>query len=261
MMIFSLTPDDVVTFMLVLIRIGGIILTAPLFSHPRVPPPLRMGIALLLTFLLRPVIAVHFPEASGSVVVLALLVIKEALTGVIIGYTANLVFSVVQMAGEMQDTQAGFSLANTMDPTLSPHSAILGQFQLVLMWLLFFAVKGHQVLIQGIADSFVVIPLGTASFDGVLTLQMTGMVTSLLLLALRISAPVIGAVLLADLAVGMIQRTAPQLNLLAIGFQVKIAVAVLALTFALPFILLGERGLVPLLGSQVFEMTRLLSGR
>ena len=261
MTLFSLTPNTVVSLMLILIRISAILFTAPMFSSPRVPPTLRMGISLLLTFLLLPVIAPHAPGADASVWVLALLVIKEGLTGLIIGFTANLVFSVVQMAGEMQDTQAGFSLANTMDPTLSPHSAILGQFQIVLMWLIFFAVNGHQVLIQGIADSFGAIPLGEASFSGILTLQMTGMVTTLLLLALRIAAPVIGAVLLADLAVGMIQRTAPQLNILAIGFQVKIAVALLALTFALPFILTAQRALVPILGRQVMEMTGLLAGR
>ena len=261
MLPFSLTASQILGGLLMFTRIGGLMLTAPVLSSPRVPLSLRAGISILLTLLLLPVTALPEASAAGSMIVIGLMVLREVLTGLIIGYTANLLFSIVQIAGEMQDMQAGFAFAAIVDPTIGAHDAILGQLQTVLMWLIFFALNGHHLLLQGLADSFAAIPLGTGQWSDSLTTHMTGLVSMLVVTALRISAPVMGAVLLSDLAVGMLQRTAPQLNLLAIGFQIKVAVTVLTLLVALPFILMAQGQLVPMLGRQVMEITALLAGR
>ena len=151
----------------------------------------------------------------------------------------------MEIAGELQDTQAGFAFAGLVDLSVSKSSAVLGQFQTVLMWMIFLTVNGHYLLLQAVADSFQAVPLGSFAFTGNMAGHMFHLATSLMLIALRISGPIIGAVLLADLSLGLLQRTAPQMNLLAVGFQVKITIALIVLGLSLPFIFSMQRSLVP----------------
>ena len=252
--IFSLSPSQIAGFFLIFVRIGAIMFTAPIFSSPRVPVQLRTGICLLLTFLLQPVVAPDGPQVNFSLIVFGALLLREVIVGLVIGYIANLLFSAIEMAGELQDTQSGFGFAGVVDPNFERSSAILGQFQMVLMWLIFMTVNGHHLLMQAIADSFQLVPLGKFAYHEGLTTQMLRLVTNLLLIAIRISAPVLGSVLLADLGMGVLQRTAPQLNIMAVGFQVKIVVAVIVVGLALPFICALQRDVVFQMAPAVRDM-------
>jgi flagellar biosynthetic protein FliR len=133
---------------------------------------------------------------------------------------ANLVFSVIEMAGELQDTQSGFGFAGVVDPNFSQSSAILGQFQMVFMWMIYLTINGHYLLLGGLVNSFRIIPLGGLTYQGSMSTHLVAVAGTLMLIALKISAPVITAVLLADLALGMLQRTAPQLNMVQTQSQV-----------------------------------------
>jgi len=254
MMPFALTTSQVVGFFLIFTRIGGLMLSAPIFSSPRMPLQLRAGISLLLAFLLQPVLAPDGPGTPASLFIFLAMLVREAAIGLMIGYVANLIFSIVEMAGELQDTQAGFGFAGVVDPTMSRPSAILGQFQIVVMWLIFFAVHGHLVLLQALSDSFRLVPLGTFAYAPALTGNLLQLLLHMLFIAVRISAPVLAAVLLSDLALGALQRTAPQLNIIAVGFPIKITVAVVVLALALPFLTAAWRDLVPFMHDSVHRM-------
>ncbi len=241
----GLTTGQIVLLLLIFARVGAISFTAPVISNPRVPPQIKAGLGLALTFAFYSLAARGAAIAAPTIPIFALLLIKEVVVGVVIGYTANLLFNVVQMAGEMQDNQAGFSFAGVVDPNMGHGAAILGQLQMTMMWLIFFAVNGHLLLIRGIGESFLAIPVGSFSYDPQVTPYMFSLATTLMMTAVKISAPIICAVLLADLAMGMLQRTAPQLNLIAVGFQVKIGVAVVMLLLALPLVAVLQRDLIP----------------
>lgn len=242
--VLGLSNAQVFVVLLVLARLGALTLTAPMISSPRVPVQIRAAFSLVLTFVMYGLAARHTPPVVESLGAFVLLIAKEVLVGLVIGYTASLLFNVVQMAGEMSDNQSGFGFAGVVDPNMGQQAAILGQLQMVMMWLIFFAVNGHLLLIRGIGESFIAIPVGSAGYNPDLPYFMFGLATTLMMAALRIAAPIIGAVLLADLAMGMLQRTAPQLNLIAIGFQIKIGVALIVLTIALPLVIVLLRDLV-----------------
>lgn len=250
---FNLTTSQIAGFFLIFLRIGAMMFSAPIFSSQRVPLQLRAGLSLVLALLLQPIIAPDGPIIT-SLTVLALLALREAIVGLVIGYLASLVFNIIEMAGEMQDMQAGFGFAGVVDPMMQRSSAILGQFQMVLMWLIFLIVNGHQMLLKALYDSFTIVPLGKFTYAPGMTTDMIGLVTSTLLIAIRISAPVLGAVLLSDLAMGMLQRTAPQLNIVAVGFPIKIVVAVGVMCIALPFMLGMFRDLVPFMRTTIAGM-------
>ena len=252
-MLFGLTQSEILAVLLIFTRVGALTVTAPLFSGRRVPLLLRAGLSLILALLFRPFVAVA--EAGDiALPLLAMLLFKEALVGLTLGYVANMIFQVVQMAGEMQDVQAGFGLAGVVDPNFGQSSAVLGQLIMACTWLIFLLANGHHLLLHAMMESFAVVPLAGLEYQGALVPQMFHVVTALMGLALKMSAPVIAAVLLADVALGMLQRTAPQLNIIAIGFQVKIAVAVVVLFLALPLLLTLIRELVPYMGNLMHEV-------
>ncbi|MHB9130830.1 MAG: flagellar biosynthetic protein FliR [Armatimonadota bacterium] len=257
MNLFHPTTSQIVGLLLIFVRIIAICFTAPVLSSPRVPLHLRAGIGIVLTLLLQPVVAPSGLEVGNSWTVFGVLLIKEVLAGLVIGYSASLILGIVQMVGEIQDKQAGFGFAGVVDPNATSGAAILGQFQMVLMWLVFFAVNGHHVLMQGIAESFFAVPLGSFTYTGGLTTHMVGTVTTLIMVALKISAPVVGSVLLADLALGMLQRTAPQLNIIAVGLQMKIAIALLVISLSLPFTVAVDRNLVSTMSRSMHEVMAL----
>jgi flagellar biosynthetic protein FliR len=250
----GLTTAQIYVVLLILARVGALTMTAPVISSPRVPVQIKAAFSLVLTFVLYALAARHAPPAFDSLGLYFTLVMKEVLVGLVIGYTASLLFNVVQMAGEMSDNQAGFGFAGVVDPNMGQQAAILGQLQMVMMWLIFFAVDGHLLLIRGIGESFVAIPIGSFSYNPDLPFFMFGLATTLMMTALRIAAPIIGAVLLADMAMGMLQRTAPQLNLIAVGFQIKIGVALLVLLIALPLVVVLLRDLVGSIMATVHEI-------
>lgn len=254
MTIFSLTPNQIAALLLIFVRIGGIVMTAPVFSSYRVPLYLRAGISFLLAVILQPMAAPQGIPIGETDILFGLLVIKETLVGVVIGYTANMIFSAVQMAGEIQDTQAGYGFAGVVDPNVNRSSAILGQFQMVLMWVVFLVINGHHVLLASMMESFSIIPVGTFAYHGDVTQHFFSLTMTLMFIAIKIGAPIIGAMLLTDLALGMLQRTAPQLNLIAVGFQIKTAIAITVMLLTLPYLITMQRGLVDYMGSMVHDI-------
>ncbi len=254
MTFFTLSTADITALLMIMVRIGGLMTSAPVFSSPRVPVALRAGLSLLLAWMLRPIIAPMGYAAPDTIWLLALVLAREAIVGLVIGFTATFIFSIVQMAGEVQDTSAGFGFAGVVDPMMNQHSAIIGQIQTVMLWLIFFAVNGHHLLLRGLAESFTVVPLGLYAPEPALAEHLFRLTTGMMVIALRVGAPVIGAVLLADLAQGLLQRTAPQFNIMAVGFQIKIASALIVLLITIPFVVALLRNLVPYMDQLVFDV-------
>ncbi len=253
---FGLSPVDIQILLLIFVRIGGMMVTAPVLSNYRIPPQVRAGLSIILAFLLLPAVLRQGFSGCSSLWLFGLVGIKEALVGALIGYTASLIFSVVQMTGEFQDTQAGYGFAGVVDPNAGHQSAVLGQIQMVLMWMIFLILNGHHVLIRAVSESFFVLPIGGMVFHSGIAWHMAHLTVSLMLIAVRIAAPVICAVLLTDIALGVLQRTAPQLNLFAIGFQVKTTVAILVLVIAIPLIGGQLQQLLPYMGSLIKDMVQ-----
>ena len=141
--------------------------------------------------------------------------------GLGIGFVANLIFAAVAMAGEMADLQTGLALAALVDPSSEERTAIIGQFQLLMAWLVFFLCNGHQVLLRGLAQSLVILPLGEAALPPGPPVGPLALISRTFVVALQIGAPVLGSVLVTDIALGLLARSVPQMNLLVIGLPIE----------------------------------------
>ena len=206
--------DAIQNLLLIFARMGGLVMTAPVFSSHRVPPQFRAAISVIMTLIIFPL--VRPMPIESSIINFGLLILNEIIIGLVLGFTANMIFMVIQVAGEMQDTQIGFGFAGVVDANMGHSSAIVGQLQMIMMWIIFVAANGHHYILRAITESFVLIPPGLGSFHITGVERMVAISAEMLMLAVKIGAPVVAAVLVADMSMGVFQITAPQLNLMAV---------------------------------------------
>lgn len=240
MLTISFDQLQIVRFLLLVCRVAGVMMTAPLIGSERVPARMKAGLAVLVSVVLAPV-AGRTPEYEDPAGI-GLAAVGELMVGLAIGFGAKLIFAAVNMAGELADLQSGFGFAGVVSPQTGEHVSVIGQLQMSVAWLVFLAANGHHMVLMGLGASLAAIPLGAGSGDCALVL--TQAVGGLIAAALRMAAPVVGAVMLSDLALGLLTRAAPQMNLLAIGFPIKLAVGLWATLLSLPLLAGAERGLL-----------------
>ncbi|WML43716.1 flagellar biosynthetic protein FliR [Neobacillus sp. PS3-40] len=211
-------------FLLIFVRVTSFFLMMPIFSYRTIPTVHKIGFGFFLSWLI--FYAIHPPllEINGP---FFFLIIKEALVGLIIGFVAYLILAAIQIAGGFIDFQLGFAIANVIDPQTGAQSPLMGQYLHTIGLLLLLSINGHHLLIDGIYNSYHFIPINQAwlplgSKDVIeFMLRSFG---SMFIIAFQMSIPVVGCLFLVDVALGIVARTVPQLNIFVVGIPVKIVV-------------------------------------
>jgi len=217
------------TFLLVLVRLSAFFITVPLFSYRTVPAFHKVGLATALSIVV--ITTLDFPIIPLDSHFL-LLIIKECLVGISMGLIAYIVIMAIQIAGGLIDFQMGFAIANVMDPQTGAQSPITGQYLYIFALLFLLSTNGHHLLIDGVYHSYEVLKINELSFSVGSELFVTTIIKTfsmMFLLAVQMSLPVVGALFLVDIALGIVARTVPQLNIFVVGFPLKIIVAFLFL--------------------------------
>lgn len=160
--------------------------------------------------------------------------IQQIIIGVAMGFTIRLIFNAVEMAGELAGLQMGLGFASFYDPINAVQSAVIAQWMGIIAGLAFLAVDGHLYILSALAESFQTLPIGnmmpSRGFYGIA--QWGG---SIFAYALQISLPIIAALLITNIALGILNRAAPQLNLFAIGFPITLAIGFFVLALSIPY--------------------------
>lgn len=211
-------------FLLILVRVTSFFVMMPLFSYRTIPTMHKLGFGFFLSWLMFYAITPPVMEINGT---FFLLVIKEALVGLLIGFTAYLILSAIQIAGGLIDFQMGFAIANVIDPQTGAQSPLMGQYLYTFGLLLLMSFNGHHLLIDGIYNSYHFIPIDQPWLPLGSTNVLKYMVQSfsaMFLVAFQMSLPVVGSLFLVDVALGIVARTVPQLNIFVVGMPVKIVV-------------------------------------
>lgn len=254
----QLGTEKLILFLLILVRTAGIFTLTPIFGARQVPAHVRLAVALALTMVFLPMAA---PAESLPVEVLplAMMVAKEALVGLSIGFVISMVFAAIEMAGHIVDVNAGFAFATLVDPINGVNTALAGRLHNILAGLLFFATNSHHLMIKGLADSFAIAPVGTLSVGPEVAGGMMQLFGALFLVAIRIAVPVLAAVFLADLALAIAARVVPQMNVLIVGFPLKLGVGMIGMIFALPIVGATSQGLFGDMYRQMGSLVRLMA--
>lgn len=217
-----------------LTRILALIASAPVIGNPSVPVSVKIGLGLLLTVLVAPLVPAPAGIAPGSATGL-LIMAQQVLIGLAMGFAMQVVFHAAELAGEFIGLQMGLGFATLYDASVPGFIPILGQYLGVIFSLVFLAIDGHLLLVSAVAESFQVLPLSplTAPSGVFAVVQWGGSIFSF---ALTLSLPLLAALLITNVALGVLTRAAPQLNIFVIGFPLTILMGFAVLILALPFL-------------------------
>ncbi len=228
------------TLIFPLTRILAMIASSPVLGNKQVPARVKIGLSVLLAIIIAPTIGEMPPVAVGSPQGL-LLMIQQVIIGVAMGFTMRLIFTAVEMAGELAGLQMGLGFASFYDPLNSSYTPVVARWLGIIAALAFLAMNGHLYMLSALAKSFHTLPIGSMmpakGFYGVASWG-----GSIFAYGLQISLPLLAALLTANIALGILTRAAPQLNLFAIGFPITLAIGFLVLALSMPhFITLLDR--------------------
>ncbi len=234
--LFALLQSQLGFFLLIFVRISGIFSVAPVFGSRNVPLIVKAGLSLLISFILLPLLFRNDIIVPESILAYVAVVIGEFLIGLIMGYACSFIFYGIQMAGSLLDTQIGFGIVNVLDPQFGQQVPLVGNFKYILAMLVFFASNSHHLFLSAIVYSFKSIPVTHGIFRPEMAANIVvDMVVSIFVIALKISLPILVALLLTDVALGILARTMPQMNIFVVGVPGKIIVGIFVLSLALPF--------------------------
>jgi flagellar biosynthesis protein FliR len=220
-------------FLILFIRVLGILASSPVFGHRAFVNQAKVGFALVLSIALYPAVPITL-AATTDLFPFVFVVIKELMLGVMVGFVARLVFIAVQFAGEVIGIDIGFGVVNIIDPLSAERISIIGTFKNLLAILIFLIIDGHHVILNAMAASFDMVPLGGVQFTHMLTQGLVSMTSGVFVMAVKMSAPVITALFLTSLALGITARTVPQMNVFIVGFPLKIGIGMGMLLISLP---------------------------
>ena len=214
-------------------RAAGFVLVAPPFNTRAIPGTVKGALALALSVALVDRVAPGLPEPSAGFLVVT--AVSEVAIGAALGFVVQLFFTAVQFAGELIDVTGGFTLQPAYDPLSMTMNSVMGKLHSLLATTLLFTSGGHLMLVRGFATSYEGLPVtGGFPSDSIGEVVLTAF-SMMFLAALQIAGPMVAVLLLADVALALLSRAAPALNIFAIGFPVKImlTLALLGLTFPL----------------------------
>lgn len=233
--------DHAAAALLLLARIGGLLASAPAIDNTAVPGPAKVYLAVILTLLIYPLVPVAAPVHLFPEGVLSLLV--QVLIGVAMGVALQVVFAAVELGMQVVSQQMGLGFAALQDPVHGAQVPMLGRFYGVLLVLLFLTLDGHLVLIDMLVRSFSW-ATPNAALPASLPQALLDWSQQIFTAAVALALPLMTALLLTNLAFGVITRAAPQLNILVIGFPLSLLAGFALVAFSLPLVLPRLTGLL-----------------
>lgn len=236
------------------LRVLGLFTTSPLFSTRAIPVRARIGLAFLIALCAQaslqgqPMVALDSPAMLGTLV-------QQVGIGMAIGFTVRLVFTAVELAGEVVGLQMGLNFASFFDPMSNAQTSAVSKFMSNIAMLLFIAINGHLTILMAVMKSFDAFPIGGSLMEALARARIHELGADLFASALWIALPMIALLLFANLTLGVISRVAPQMNIFAIGFPVTLVAGLAGITLTLPMM---EQPLTMLMEQM---MVRLAGGR
>ena len=229
---YSFSIYDLEYFLLIFVRVSCFMFIAPFFSMSNTPARVRIGLSFFSSMLLYGVLTPAEAVVYDSVLEYTVIIMKEAVVGLLIGFGANICTSVVNFAGSIVDMETGLSMATLMDPATRENTSITGVFYQYVFMMLLIATGMYRYLFGALADTFTLIPVNGAVFrSDSLVQSMTNFLSDYIVIGFRIVLPVFCVVLLLNAILGVLAKVSPQMNMFSVGIQLKILVGLAVMFF------------------------------
>jgi flagellar biosynthetic protein FliR len=246
-------------FLLIFVRVAAFFVALPLFSYRTIPITFKIGFSFFLALTM-----LYTVDASGVPIneTYFLLLIKEVLVGLLVGLIAYIILAAIQIAGGFIDFQMGFAIANIIDPQTGAQSPLTGQYFYIIALLFLLSVNGHYLLIDGIYYSYQFIPIDAfvPFHDESIVSFVIDTFNSMFLIAFQMAIPIVGCLFLVDVALGIIARTVPQLNVFVVGLPLKIGVSFVVILLFLGFYIVLVQHLFATMLDTIRRLMQLFGG-
>lgn len=230
-------PYALESFFFLLARLSGLFITAPIFSSRMMPGRVKALIVIMLAATLAYFVPVEYIESVNTPGLFIAALAVEIFIGYTIGFVIYAVLATIQLAGQLMDMLMGFSIVNVVDPQSGTQIPLMGSFTQALALLCFLAIDGHHYLLQALAQSYVIVPLMGAHLPYSFLELLVEVGSYIFVVAVKIAAPMLVAIIISDVAMGFIARTVPQMNVFLVGLPLKIFLGLITLIVLLPIYL------------------------
>jgi len=234
-------------YLLIFIRIAGLVSVAPIYGTRGIPRRVRLGLALCIAILVASVTD-YTPLNYTTIIGYSVLVVKEAVMGLSIGLAANLCMTIINLAGMFIDREIGLTMVTEFDPTTNANVTISAEFYSYAVMLLMLCTNMHHFIIQAICDSFLIVPVGGAIWNGdsVYSIVIT-FLQQYFLVGFRISLPIFISITLLNVVLGVLAKTAPQMNMFSVGIELKLGLGLI--------VMIGTIYFLPTITEYVYQLT------
>ena len=252
MISWSFPISELEYFLLIMTRVTCFIFIAPFFGQPSVPARVKIGFGFFTSVLIYYLTMPHTELVMNTVLEIAILVLKEAAAGLLIGFGANICTSIVLFAGRTVDMEMGLAMASQLDPTTNQEATMSGVYYQYLVMLLMITSGMYQYFISAITETFTLIPVGNISFN--MDAILDGFIRFLgdyMVIGMQLALPVFCTIMLLNAVLGILAKIAPQMNMFAVGMQLKVMTGLIVLFITV--------GLMPAMADLIFnEMKKIL---
>ena len=252
-----ISNTEIIAFLLVFFRTGAVLYTAPFLSSKSIPARVRILLSCAIAIVLVTALDIEGRHSTSlheaalidgrnnilrlqqfmlqqGIIGLFMAIFREVLLGIAIGYTAQLTFMGIQLAGQLMGHDMGFGMMRILDPTTQANVTIIAQYNTVIATLIFVLINGHHFIIMSLAKSFSSIPLAgwkpSASFIG----HVNTVFASIFSTGLRVAIPIMGTLFLTKIGLAIVARTMPQMNVFIVGFPLQISAGLIGMAVSLP---------------------------
>ena len=232
----TFTIENFEYFLMILARISAFVFSAPLFSQKTVPRKVKAGLAIVISICVFQVLG-YKPLPYSGTFSLGILIAIEVVAGLILGYVTNICTMILAMAGSLVDMEIGFSMAQGLNNVNNVTTTVTGNYYIYVVYMVMLISDMHMYIIKAIVDSFNVINVGEVKIANNIYEIMVKFLVEYFVIAFRIILPIFFAMLLTNAVLGILARTAPQLNMFVVGMQLKVIVGLVVLfftTYAIP---------------------------
>jgi len=256
--IFNFSQYEIETLLLVFVRVAGIIMTAPILGSTNTPQLMKVGFVAALTMLIYPTLNIPTVEYPRTLTGLVFALGGELLIGVLLAYVARLVFTGIEVAGTLIGYQMGFAIVNVLDPTTSSNVSITSRMYSIFSMLFFLIMNGHHYFISALAGSFAVIPPLGMHYSGNIVEFLVNLFGNIFVVGIKLSAPIMAALFFSNVALGLVARTVPQMNVFIVGFPLQIGLGLLMIGLTIPLFSFYAKGLFEQMGNNIVNVMSMM---
>jgi len=251
--------EQITVGLLILLRVGALVIFLPVLGHQLVPQQIKVGLIVLLSIIIYPIVSGSVTLIPLDPVAFAAIAIQEILIAGAIALFGQLIFASAQFAGQLISFQMGMTVANVFDPTTHSQQSVIGQLAMTLAMLLWVTVGAHYIFISALIESFRLFPIDQPwSFPGLLAL--TDAAAAMFVLSLKIAAPIMLLLTFVYIALGLVSRAVPQIQVFFVSFPLTVGLGLLAFAIGMPAFIYLMHNAYESLAMQVPMFLRHLSG-